>query len=279
MSEVGVGRAIVAIMRAMDDLRLGAICRALRRRLGWRQSDLAERAGVHQTTISRLERGELSTLSVTTVRRIFATLGARFEGAVWWRGGELDRLLDAAHAELVETAATVYQKRGWDVFPEVTFQRYGDRGSIDLLATLPAQRAVVVNEMKSDIYSEEDTHRRHDVKVRLVAGIVEERFRWRPVAVARVLVVPESMTTRRKITRHGVIFDAAYPSRARDLFRWLEEPIGPFAGIWFLSRKRPGAVREAPPGRMRVTVRGSRSRPERSTPAVAQPVPKHAPDA
>ena len=263
----------------MDDLRLGAVCRALRRRLGWRQVDLAERAGVHQTTISRLERGDLASLAVETIGGVFAALGARFEGNVWWRGGELDRLMDEAHSEIVETAAEVYRRRGWQVLPEVTFQRYGDRGSIDLLAALPARGAVVINEMKSDIYSEEETHRRHDVKVRLAASIVEERLGWRPIAVARVLVVPESMTIRRKIERHRAVFDAAYPGRARDLFRWLDEPAGAISAIWFLSRKRPGVTRRVRPGRTRVSRRGPRTNVARAAADVRPVAREHAPDA
>ena len=57
---LGGNEAVVEIVRWMDDLRLGLVCRALRRRLGWRQVDLAERAGVSQDMVSRIERGLLS---------------------------------------------------------------------------------------------------------------------------------------------------------------------------------------------------------------------------
>jgi transcriptional regulator with XRE-family HTH domain len=43
----------------MDDLRIGSYCRVFRRRLGWRQADLRARVGVHQTTISWIDRGAL----------------------------------------------------------------------------------------------------------------------------------------------------------------------------------------------------------------------------
>jgi len=241
----------------VDDIRIGLICRALRRRLGWRQRDLAERAGVHQTTISRLERGQFATLSIETVRRIFVALGARYNGMVTWRGGEIDRLLDAEHAALAETIAETYRGRGWQVVPEVSFSRYGERGSIDLLSLLPAQRAVVINEIKSDVHSVEETHRRHDVKVRLPPAIVMERFGWKPLVVARVLVVPESMSVRRTIERHQAVFDAAYPSRARELLAWLRNPARPISGIWFLSRKPRGVVRSVRSGRSRVRRRPS----------------------
>src|SRR3990172_13141578 len=86
----------------MDDLRLGALVRTLRRRLGWRQVDLARRAGVSQSAVSRLETGHLDELSLSTIRRIAAALEITVDFAPRWRGGELARLLHAGHAELVD---------------------------------------------------------------------------------------------------------------------------------------------------------------------------------
>ena len=43
----------------VDDQRIGRVVRALRRRLGWRQADLAEKAGCSQATVSETERGHL----------------------------------------------------------------------------------------------------------------------------------------------------------------------------------------------------------------------------
>ena len=73
----------------MDDLRLGALVRTLRRRLGWRQVDLARRAGVSQSAVSRLETGHLDELSLSTIRRIAAALEITVDFAPRWRGGEL----------------------------------------------------------------------------------------------------------------------------------------------------------------------------------------------
>jgi transcriptional regulator with XRE-family HTH domain len=267
------------MMRRMDDLRLGACCRAFRRRLGWRQSDLAARVGVHQTTISRIERGVLAGVDVGLLRRAFAALGARFEPDIWFRGGDRDKLLDEEHAEIGETVTPVYAGFGFENLPEVTFQHFGDRGSIDLLSLFPARRVVVVNEIKSDIHSVEETLRRHDVKVRAAARIVEERFGWRPRIVARVLIVPENMTARRHIDAHRALFDARYPKRSRDLLQWLRDPEGPMAAIWFLSRKRPAHVRRVRRGRTRVVPAGSRTRRAKQPVAEAVSPTEQAPDA
>ena len=85
----------------MDDRRVGLVIRALRRRRGMRQTDLALAARVSQSVISRVERGHLATLSTNTVRSILSALDARGEWDIRWRGGELDRLIDEAHAALV----------------------------------------------------------------------------------------------------------------------------------------------------------------------------------
>lgn len=235
-------------MPRMDDQRIGAACRALRRRLGWRQVDLAERVGCHQTTISRIERGELKGVPLDLLHRVFGALGARFSPDVWWRSGELDRLLDEDHAAVVEAAALLYRAATWLTLPEVTFNHYGDRGSIDLLCGHAETRSIAVNEMKTRLLSMEELHRRHDMKVRLAAAIAEERFGWRPRWIGRILVVPEDSTIRRVVERHEATLAAAYPARGREVSRWIRQPSGPLAGIWFLSPKRGVIARSRRPG-------------------------------
>ena len=75
---------------SMDDLRVGRLVRALRRRRGWRQADLADRAGTSQSVISELERGRLAGVTVGAVRRIGGVLGASTELEL--RGSEPTRI-------------------------------------------------------------------------------------------------------------------------------------------------------------------------------------------
>ncbi|HEY6056549.1 MAG TPA: hypothetical protein VIV06_00880, partial [Candidatus Limnocylindrales bacterium] len=215
---------------------------------------MAARAGCHQTMISLIERGHLDRASIRLLRRVFGALDARLEPVVSWRGGDLDRLLDERHAQLVEAAASAYQRAGWDVHPEVTYARYGERGSIDLLAVRPADRAVAVNEMKSEIASVEELARRHDEKARLAAEVCFERFGWRPAVVGRVLVVPEDRTVRRVVARHALTFAAAYPVVGRGVRLWLARPTGSIGGLWFLTVKDGG---RASPNAVRIRRAGS----------------------
>ena len=266
--QVRGGEGVPEIVRRMDDLRLGAVCRALRRRLGWRQSDLAERVGVSQDQVSRIERGILAGMPYQTIRNVFAALGARFDGGVSWRGGELDRLLDERHAVLVGQAAAIYRAHGWEAVAEVTFQHFGDRGSIDLLGLHPSTRTAAINEMKSDIPSVEETHRRHDVKVRLAARIVEERFGWRPRAIGRILVVPEESRIRRTISRHRGVFGAAYPASSREIRSWIRDPSGALAGVWFLSPTQGSRHSRVPGGPRRVRAANPRLRTHSELPGI-----------
>ncbi len=104
-------------------------------------------------------------------------------------------------------------------YPEVSFNRYGERGSIDILAWHPATRIALVIEVKSEITAVEETLRRHDVKARLAPAIVYERLGERPVAVGSLLVAPDTSTTRRRIAEHGETFARAYPLRGRAVGR------------------------------------------------------------
>jgi transcriptional regulator with XRE-family HTH domain len=225
----------------VDDVRIGQIARALRRRKRWRQSDLAGRVDCHQTTISRLERGHLATLSVELIRRIFVALEARFEGVVSWRGADVERLLDDRHAEIVDGLAAFLATPGWLVIADETYSEYGERGSIDLLAVPEARSAAAVFEIKVDLSSIEATIRKHGEKARLAPTIVARRWGWRPGNVGRILVVAGSRTSRRVVQHHEATFRSAYPSTSATVRRWLSTPHGSVAGIWFWPDKAPGA--------------------------------------
>jgi transcriptional regulator with XRE-family HTH domain len=52
----------------------GELIRLLRRRKGWTQRDLAQAAGVTQTTIVRLEKGKRGAM-ISTIRKVAEALG------------------------------------------------------------------------------------------------------------------------------------------------------------------------------------------------------------
>ena len=180
------------------------------------------------------------------VERMFRAVDARVSIAVLWRGGELDRMLDEAHAATVGAVAARLQASGWEVIPEVTFSVYGERGSIDLLAWHAPTRTILVVEVKTEIASAEEMLRRHDVKVRLAPDIARERFGATPLAVARLLVVTATATNRRRVARLGRVLDRSYPLRGSSVRAWLAHPTGSIGALLFADTTLRGAEHGRP---------------------------------
>lgn len=240
---------------------MGRFLRALRRRRGWRQVDLAGAAGISQRHVSNMERGHLGGVAIGTLRRVFAALEARIEVTASWRGAELDRLLDEDHAELTAAAAARLERLGWTVETEVTYSEFGERGSLDLFATRPDLRACLVVEIKASIGSSEATVRKLDEKARLAPTICQRRYGWRPDVVGRVLVLPETSRWRRLFDADGIL-GRALPVDFAKFRHWLRRPDGRLAATWFLSLSSHRAARGA---------RGARVRRRPSSPSVTKP--------
>lgn len=227
----------------MDDVRVGRLLRALRRRRGLRQTELAVAAGLSQQAVSLIERGHLASLSIRVLRHAFAAADARFEGLVSWRGGQIDRLLDERHASLVGQVADDLVRLGWEVHVEVTFSEFGERGSIDILALRPSDGIALVIEIKTELTAIDDTIRRLDVKSRLAVKVVLDRLGWRPTSVSRVLVVLDKSTNRRRVATHDGSLKRAFPDRGAALRQWLRAPVGRVSGLRFVSPTNPSGAR------------------------------------
>jgi transcriptional regulator with XRE-family HTH domain len=219
----------------MNDVEIGRRFRALRHRLGWRQTDVGEAAGLSQDVVSLIECGHVEDVSVRALRGVATALGAELQLSVTFRGGVLDRLLDEGHAAVVAAVLRRLEALGWEVHPEVSFSVYGEMGSIDLVGWHAETRTLVVIEVKTELTSLEETLRTHDAKARLAADIVRDRFGWRPACVARLLVLPDASTPRRQVKRHDEVLRSAYPLRGSALRAWLGDPRGSVAGLAYVS--------------------------------------------
>lgn len=196
---------------------------------------MAERARVSQQTVSRLERGRITELSIDVLGRLLIGLEAELELNVRWRGGELDRLIDEGHAHLVASIVQILERAEWTAIPEVTYAIGRDRGSIDVLGYKPGVGAVLLVEVKTDLTTAEGTLRRHDEKVRLASEIIRARFGWPVLSVSRLLVLPDASTPRRRLARHAPLFDRAYPLRGTAFRAWLRQPTTSIGAVIFLS--------------------------------------------
>ncbi len=226
----------------MDPVRFGLAIRALRRRRGWTQAQLAARARISQSAVSRIERGEGDRLTHRLLVRIASELGARVRVQLLAHGEDLDRLLDAGHAELVEHVTRMLRRHGWEVVPEATFSIYGERGSVDVLAFHPLTGSLLVVEVKSAVPDVQATLAGIDRKSRLATQIARERG-WRVTSVSRWLVVPDTSTTRRRVEQHASTFEAALPARTVALRRWAAAPSGALAGVLFVPPITHAAAR------------------------------------
>jgi transcriptional regulator with XRE-family HTH domain len=236
----------------VDLVRFGVVIRALRRRRGWRQVDLARAAGVSQTLVSLIERGHADRVLLANVIAVCAALEARVSLEVRWRAGELDRLLDQDHAGLVSAISTLLSAWGWEVQLEVTYAIYGATGSIDVLAWHAPTRSLLVIEIKTEVTSAEATIRKLDEKARLAAQVALERFGWRAATVSRLLVIEDTTTARSRVNRARGVFEAAFPLRGLEVRRWLRSPAGPVSALMFLPNSSTSAGMSRRGGRHRV---------------------------
>lgn len=210
----------------VDDVAIGRMLRSIRVRPGLRQSDVARRAEVSQQLVSDLELGAVERVALSSTRRIARALGAEVVVSVRWRGADIDRLRDEGHATLVGEVARRLAAGGWLVATEVTYSRFGERGSYDLLAFHPERRTLLVVEVKTELVSAEETLRRLDAKVRLAPVVARERFGWDAAGVARLLAMEATSTNRRRVARHAPVFGRAFPCRGRDAAAFLRAPDG-----------------------------------------------------
>ncbi|CAN5503865.1 hypothetical protein BH20CHL6_BH20CHL6_14020 [soil metagenome] len=218
----------------MDPVRFGLQIRALRRRRGWTQLQLATAAGTSQTTIWRLEGGRVENVPCGVTLRVATALGARLVLELRWHGEGLHRLLDEGHADLVEQVVRLLRRYGWETAVEVSFQHGRESGSIDVLGWNTERQALLAVEVKSVVPDEQQTHASLDPKARLAPLIGRERG-WTALRVGRLLVIGESGTARRRVSLHAATFGAAFPSRGRTIHAWLRDPGETrFAGLLFL---------------------------------------------
>jgi transcriptional regulator with XRE-family HTH domain len=234
----------------MDTVRFGHAVRALRRRKGLTQAALAEKAGVSQSPVSRAERGEVRTLPLRVLERIAQAMDATASVRLYWHGEELDRLLDAAHAGLVEQVVAILRSRGWEIVPEVTFNVYGERGSIDILAYHPGHGALLVVEVKSVVPDMQAMLAGVDRRVRLAPGLARSRS-WSVRTVSRLLVLPDDRTARRRVERFAATIDQVLPLRTTAIRHWLADPQSAVGGVLFLpaseATRSRARTRSGPP--------------------------------
>ena len=113
------------------------------------QQDVGAAADVSRQLVAKVEAGQLTDVRIGTLVAIGEALGASIDVQVRWHGEGLDRLLDAAHAGLVEQVVRCLGANGWETAVEVSFSIRGERGSVDVVGLRKDVAAILIVEVKS----------------------------------------------------------------------------------------------------------------------------------
>jgi hypothetical protein len=213
---------------------------------------------VSRSEISRIERGLGAGVTAATLIRVAAALDARLDIALRWRGEALDRLLDSAHARLVEQVVSLLSGNGWDVAIEVSFAIGGERGSIDVFGRHRATGTLLVAEVKSVVPDNQAMLFVLDRKVRLAPRIAATRGWASSGPVARLLVIAEGTTARRRVAALASTYANVLPARGAAVRAWLRAPDGPIAGLLFLPFGTGARVSRPATGVSRVRISNGR---------------------
>jgi transcriptional regulator with XRE-family HTH domain len=227
----------------MDVMRFGGDVRLLRTRRGWTQAQLASAAKVSRWVVSEIEAGRSDRITAERLIRVVAALGGYLSIRIQYQGEGLDRLRDRRHATIVDRLVERLRAEGWEVATEVSFNLFGERGSIDVLAFEPTTGALLVIEVKTVVPDVGGMLATLDRKVRLAPELARSRG-WRVRSVGRLLVLPEGTTARRRVDAHAATFDNAFPSRNVEVSRWLRAPSGPLSGLLFFPPTREPGTRQ-----------------------------------
>lgn len=221
--------------------QLGARFRAVRVRRGWRQLDVARKAGFDASLISRIERGHLEQMQLGTILSVARVLDIQVTLTARSRGADLDRLVSGRHAGLHESVARWFAEElpDWTLDPEVSFSIYGERGIIDILAWHPGNRALVIIELKTDIVDVNELIARMDQRRRLAMRIIEGRG-WHPLTVSTWVIVADGRANRARLAAHRAVLRNAFPLDGRSIRGWLRCPDRRIAALSFWDRVESG---------------------------------------
>jgi hypothetical protein len=200
--------------------------------------------------VSKVESGLAGRYPLDTIRGIANALGARLDSRLRFRGADLDRIINAAHAELHESfAAYLGTLEGWVWLPEVTFSHYGERGVIDILAWHAPTRSLLIIELKTELVDPQELvavmHRRARLGTEIAA-----REGWDPLTVSTWVVVRDTSTERRRARRHDRLLTGAFPHDGRAARSWMTRPTDSLSALSFWSFGPSGGVSQTP-GRVR----------------------------
>lgn len=191
--------------------------RDMRRALGWSQRDLAERAQVAQSTISRMERAVLDDLTFATAALVLDALGVRASLSLQTPFiADRSRQSDAGHARCVAYVVRRLRRLGWVTLTEVEIVDGRSHGWIDVLAYRESDGRLLVIEVKTDVVDVGRAERQLGWYER-AAWDVARRHGWRPRQVTAALLVLATQATLERLAANREHMQQSFPMAAREL--------------------------------------------------------------
>jgi transcriptional regulator with XRE-family HTH domain len=236
----------------------GRLVRDARRLIGWSQRDLAARVGASQAAIWRLETDQPGRIDLTLVEGVMEALGLRATMRIEAR--HLDdrrRQRDGVHAVVNGFTARRLSRLGWATATEVQIGDQHPRGWIDLLAFRREDRALLVDETKTEIPDMGGLQRSLSFYAR-EARTVAAGLGWQARTVTVLVVALDSESLARRIADNRAIVEQAFPGSVSAMVTWLADPGAPAPRGWTLALVDPKVRGEA---WLRPTTLGSRRRP------------------
>jgi len=254
----------------VDDQGVGRVLRAIRIQHGLRQSDVASTAKVSRSLVSLAERGHLDDLRLVDLRRVGAALEVRLFVRPSYRGGEADRVANAAHTAMEDRIAELFDALdGWQFAAEATFSVFGERGSIDVLAWHAGRRALLVVELKTEVPDPSGLLAQVDRYRRLARTPAQDRG-WNPETVSSWVVIAETDMNRRMLARRRTLLRNAFPLDGRAMRTWLHDPDHAIHGLSFLANAREDSTTERFGPTKRVRIRPETPEPGPTTPDLGE---------
>lgn len=204
---------------------LGDEARASRIRRGSTQRQLAERAGVSQTTISRLERGRGGGLTLDSWQRIFGALGRRL--LVEAARDPVQEPRDAGHLLLQELVLRMGRKAGYLGSFELSLRPSDPTRSSDVGLRDDRRRRLLLIECWNTIGDIGASARSTSRKVAEAEAFAIAVGGERPHRVASCWVVRATERNRRLLARYPEVFTARFPGSSLLWVRALEAGVDP----------------------------------------------------
>lgn len=208
-------------------LRLGRGLKEERNHQGATQQFIADRAGVTQSWISRMERGRGGSASLETWASVAAALDLQLVAFLEGVPGA-ERPRDYQHLKRQELVIGTARRGGWISHPELQLDPDSPRSrSVDVALLRPVRQEAAVVEIW-DFFDDIGAAKRSlDGKVASVERMLitgRGLGQGEPYRVRGLWVVRGTIRNRRLVSEFATLFAAAFPARPEEWLRCLGDP-------------------------------------------------------